>query len=149
MAGGDGKLKIVMRAISELIHPKYNPRQISESDFNQLKISLQKFEAVEPAVINQAPGRENIIVGGNQRIRAAQALGWTQYPCYEICLSEKEERELNVRLNLNTGEFDMDTLANNFDMDDLLEWGWHDNDLQSVGGTKKKEKLCPNCGEPI
>jgi DNA modification methylase len=119
-------MQIINKKISSLIHPDYNPRQISEKQFEQLKTSLKSFNAVEPAVVNIHSGRENIIIGGNQRIRAAQALGWIEFPCVEIDLEEERERELNIRLNANTGSWDWDLLANNFDNIKLEEWGFED-----------------------
>lgn len=136
-------MNIVRRKISELKHPKYNPRQISEKDFKHLCKSLETFAAVEPAVINTHKGREGIIIGGNQRIRAAQALGWDEYPCYEIELEPKKERELNIRLNKNTGEWDMDLLANNFDVGDLVDWGFNDEDFDM------KKDLSNDLDEPV
>jgi DNA modification methylase len=44
-------------------------------------------------------------------------------------LSIDEMRELNVRLNKNQGEWNFDTLANNFELDDLLDWGFEKSDL--------------------
>jgi DNA modification methylase len=123
-------LEIVQIKIADLLHPDYNPRYISDLDFEQLKKSLTGFGAVEPAVVNQHHGRENIIVGGNQRIRAAQELGWSEFPCVNVDLDEKRERELNIRLNKNVGEFDFDILANEFDMADLKDWGFADEDLK-------------------
>jgi ParB-like chromosome segregation protein Spo0J len=49
-------MNIVSKKISDLIHPDYNPRQISKADFEQLKKSLNGFGAVEPAVINTSAG---------------------------------------------------------------------------------------------
>jgi len=117
------KMQVVYRNISELKHPDYNPRQIKKTEFEQLKKSLVKYESVVPAVINMFKGRENIIIGGNQRIRAALALGWTEFPCVIKLLPEDEERELNIRLNANTGSWDYDILANNFDVKDLKDFG--------------------------
>jgi len=117
------KMQVVCRTISELKHPDYNPRQIKKTEFEQLKKSLDKFDSVEPAVINMFKGRENIIIGGNQRIRAAQALGWKEFPCVIVSLSEDRERELNIRLNANTGRWDYDILANNFEIDTLEDYG--------------------------
>jgi ParB-like chromosome segregation protein Spo0J len=148
-------MQIINKKISTLIHPDYNPRQISEKQFEQLKTSLKSFNAVEPAVINIHSGRENIIIGGNQRIRAAQALGWIEFPCVEIDLEEERERELCVRLNLNTGSFDFDMLANNFDNIDLKEWGFEDMSFPEIYNPENKEKEiseldtdneCPKCG---
>ena len=127
------KLNIVYLPIADLKHPDYNPRQISEHDFEHLKKSLGKFDSVEPAVVNQNPDRKNIIIGGNQRVRAAISLGWVEFPCVYVNLPEKEERELNIRLNKNTGQWDFDILANNFEIDDLTSWGFNLGELDSGG----------------
>ena len=44
-------------------------------------------------------------------------------------LSIDESRELNVRLNKNVAGWDFDTLANNFELDDLLDWGFEKSEL--------------------
>ena len=49
--------------------------------------------------------------------------------CVVLDLSKEEERELNIRLNKNTGDFDMDILANEFDIDELVDWGFKHIDL--------------------
>jgi len=115
--------------IKELTPAEYNPRYISDDAFEQLKKSLKDFDAVEPIVINSHKGRENTIIGGHQRIKAAEALGWDTFPCVEVDLPLERERELNVRLNKTTGEFDFDKLANFFDADELTEWGFSDEEL--------------------
>ena len=115
--------------IKELIPADYNPRYISDDAFEQLKKSLKDFDAVEPIVINTHKGRENIIIGGHMRIRAAKALGWDTFPCVEVDLPLERERELNVKLNKTTGEFDEEKLANFFDADELTEWGFSDEEL--------------------
>jgi DNA modification methylase len=126
---GGNKLEIVQRIIKDLIPAEYNPRQINKDAFEQLKRSLDSFECVEPAVINVNPDRFNVIVGGHQRIKAASALKWKEFPCIEVNLPIEKEKELNVRLNKNTGEFDFDMLANNFDVSDLLDWGFDEKEL--------------------
>ena len=50
-------------------------------------------------------------------------------PVLEVDLTYEKERELNIRLNKNTGEWDMDNLANFFDMDELVEWGFDEDEL--------------------
>jgi ParB-like chromosome segregation protein Spo0J len=115
--------------IKELTPAEYNPRYISDDAFDQLAKSLQDFDAVEPIVINTHKGRENTIIGGHQRIKAAEALGWDTFPCVEVDLPLERERELNVKLNKTTGEFDFDKLANFFDADELTEWGFSDEEL--------------------
>lgn len=118
--------------ISALKSADYNPRKISKEALEQLKLSLKKFTAVEPAIINSHPGRENVIVGGHQRLKAAKELGWFEFPCIVVNLAEPEERELNVRLNKNTGEFDMPLLKEFFEKDDLLDWGFSDDELGNL-----------------
>jgi hypothetical protein len=125
-------MKIVERQIAELKPAHYNPRKISDADFEQLKKSLEKFEAVEPVIINRAPGREDIIVGGHQRLKAARALGWATFPCVEVHLTEAEERELNIRLNKNTGEWDLEALLGNFSLDDLTDFGFAADELFDI-----------------
>ena len=115
--------------IKELTPAEYNPRYISDDAFEQLKKSLKDFDAVEPIVINSHKGRENTIIGGHQRIKAAEALGWDTFPCVEVDLPLERERELNVKLNKTTGEFDEEKLANFFDADELTEWGFSDEEL--------------------
>lgn len=120
-------------AITDLKEAEYNPRQISKDDFQQLCRSIKEFGFAEPLVVNQHPSRMNVVIGGHQRLKAARVLGYTKLPCYLLNLPEEKERELNVRLNRNTGEFDFDILANNFDLEDLLDWGMTARELDLSG----------------
>lgn len=122
-------MKVVERKIVELIPAEYNPRQLSNEQAEQLKASLQRFGAVDPAIINTHPDRKNIIVGGHQRLKTAQSLGWDTFPCVEVELDRDKERELNIRLNKNTGGWDWDSLANYFDVEELTDWGFTDKEL--------------------
>jgi hypothetical protein len=119
-------MKIKERKITELNPAEYNPRQLTDKQYKQLKKSLKTFGCVEPVVINCNPMRKDIIIGGHQRCIVWADLGNDTIPTVEIELGEAEEMELNVRLNKNTGEFDMDTLSNYFDVDLLKEWGFED-----------------------
>ena len=122
-------MNIEMIAIDDLLEAVYNPREISGREFDDLRASLRKFDAVEPAVVNRRAGRENVIIGGHQRLKAARAEGWDTFPVYFVELDEADERELNIRLNKNGGRWDFDKLANEFDTEDLLAWGFTDSDL--------------------
>ena len=117
-------IKIKQRKISELNPAEYNPRQLTDKQYKQLKKSLKTFGCVEPVVINSNPMRKDIIVGGHQRCKVWADLGNDTIPTVEVELDESAEMELNVRLNKNTGEFDFDMLANYFDMDALKDWGF-------------------------
>lgn len=119
-------IKIKQRKISELNPAEYNPRQLTDKQYKQLKKSLKTFGCVEPVVINSNPMRKDIIVGGHQRCKVWADLGNDTIPTVEVELDEADEMELNVRLNKNTGEFDFDMLSSYFDMEVLKEWGFQD-----------------------
>jgi len=118
-------MKIVERKITELIEADYNPRRLTETQYKQLKDSLSTFGIVDPILVNINEERKNIIIGGHQRTKVWSDLGNDTIPCVELNLTLEEEKELNVRLNKNTGEFDFDMLANHFDEDDLVDWGFN------------------------
>jgi DNA modification methylase len=117
------------RKISELIPAEYNPRQLSDKQFEDLKASLTRFGAVDPAIVNIHPDRKDIIVGGHQRLKVAKSLGWETFPCVEVNLTRDQERELNVRLNKNTGSWDWNILGDLFQAEELKEWGFSDEEL--------------------
>lgn len=116
--------KMVLKKISDLKPADYNPRYIKDDDFARLKQNLDDFDIVEPVVINGNAKRKNVIIGGHQRVRAAQELGFKEIPCIVLDLPLEKEKELNVKLNKYTGHFDFDKLANEFDMEKLIEWGF-------------------------
>jgi ParB-like chromosome segregation protein Spo0J len=126
------KMEIINRNPKELLKADYNPRKISDKDFKQLKKSLETFQCVEPIIVNQYEGRENVIVGGHQRLKAMLDLGWSEVPTIEVHLDIDEEKELNVRLNKNTGEFDFELLTDLFELDKLEEIGFDPDDLPSL-----------------
>lgn len=125
-------MKIENRPIEELKEAHYNPRKISEKQMEDLKTSLTKYGIQEPVIINSHEGRENIIIGGHQRTRAWRELGNTEIPCVVLNLEEKDEKELNTRLNKNGGEFDMSMLKAHFEDDELLKYGFEDFELGIV-----------------
>ena len=121
-------MKITLIEINSLNPAEYNPRQISNKQYEDLKASMEKFGMCKPIIININPERLNVVVGGHQRLRILRELGAEKVPTVSVNLSEEDERELNVRLNKNTGDWDMDLLSN-FDIVDLKEWGFKDIEL--------------------
>ena len=119
-------MKIEEIEISKLKPATYNPRQISTKQYNDLKKSIERFGLVDPIIINK---NGNVVVGGHQRLKICKELKHTEIDCVVLDLNKEEERELNIRLNKNTGEFDMDILANEFDIDQLTDWGFKHIDL--------------------
>jgi hypothetical protein len=128
--------------LSELIEWEKNPRQLSKHDGEHLQISLDKFGQADPLVVN-ADGKS--LIGGHQRRRVLLAEHGGDFEVDvrvpSRLLDEREAAELNVRLNKNAGEFDFDLLANNFDVPDLVDWGFELGDLGIIGEEKLKEKV--------
>ena len=115
---------------AELIAAEYNPRQLTKEQHKDLTDSIKRFGLVDPLIVNTHKERKNILVGGHQRLKIAQELNIKDIPCVEVKLTPAKERELNIRLNKNSGEWDYDALANNFDVGELTEWGFTDDELQ-------------------
>lgn len=105
-----------------------NPRIIRDDKFNKLVKSIQQF----PAMIEKRPivvDDTMTVLGGNMRLRALQhiygksgdipdnwvtvAQGWT----------EEQKREFVIKDNAAFGEWDWDALANEWNADDLTDWG--------------------------
>lgn len=81
----------------------YNPREIESHEFEALCRSLRFFGCVEPILCNR---RTNHIVGGHQRVKAAEAEDFEALPVWWIDLDEPSEMQLNVSLNRVTGKFE-------------------------------------------
>jgi DNA modification methylase len=111
---------IEIKKIADLIPAPYNPRQSTAKQEQHLKESLEKFGLVEPIIFNKQTG---YIVGGHFRVRELKKLGIKEIECVIVDLNEADEKELNIRLNANTGGWDWDTLANDWDVVDLEAWG--------------------------
>ncbi len=119
------------RKLSDLLPWERNPRQLSKVQAEHLEESLSRFGLVDPPAINT----DNVIIGGHQR-RNIMGLMKEYGNGAEIdvrvpsrTLTDREVEELNIRLNKNTGSFDFDLLANNFEVDDLLDWGFEPFEL--------------------
>ena len=121
--------KIIHRDINSLIFAEYNPRQLTKDQYQNLKDSISRFGLVDPIIVNKNKERKNIIIGGHQRIRVAKDMDIEFVPVLEVDLTYEKERELNIRLNKNTGEWNWDELANSFDIAELTEWGFNESQL--------------------
>ncbi len=86
----------------------YNPRTIADHDLEALGRSLRFFTCVEPVIVNKRSGH---IVGGHQRVKAAQAEMIESLPVVYVDLDDPAERQLNLALNRISGEFDLEKLA--------------------------------------
>ena len=108
--------------INDITPNPSNPRLIRDGKFEALVKSIQEFPdmtMVRPLIINQ----ENIILGGNQRYMAMKELGFTTIPCQKVDWSAERQQEFLIKDNINFGEWNWDDLANDFNAEDLADWG--------------------------
>jgi DNA modification methylase len=117
------------RLVNQLIPFAHNPRTLSKLQFAQLKESLAKFDYAECIAINT----DNMIIAGHMRVKAMMAMKW-QRKAIEVrvpsrFLELEEMKEYLIRSNKNTGEWDFDELADNFETRSLLEWGFEPEEL--------------------
>lgn len=126
------KVQTVEIPINDLISADYNPRKHDEIATEQLKQSILRFGLVDPIIANSSTGRKNIIIGGHFRWEVAKELGYQTVPVvYVDILDLEKEKELNLRLNKNTGEFDWDLLAK-FDESFLADVGFSSEELDGI-----------------
>lgn len=122
-------MDIVQVDIKQLNPAEYNPRKLNEEQFNNIKLSLQRYGFVNPIVVNSNPSRHNIVVGGHQRLKVAHELSYTEVPVVYVDLSQQQEKELNIRLNKNTGDWDLESLSEFFTKTELQDWGFDNEEL--------------------
>ena len=103
-----------------------NPRIIKDERFDKLKKSIKEFPkmmALRPMVINQ----DNIVLGGNMRLKALKELGYKNLPEEWIKraedLTDEEARRFIIADNVGFGEHDWEMLANEWDSVELEDWG--------------------------
>jgi ParB-like chromosome segregation protein Spo0J len=103
-----------------------NPRVLRDDKFQKLKQSITEFPkmlSLRPMVIDE----NNVVLGGNMRLRALQELGFTDVEDAWVKrssdLTEEEKKRFIIADNVAFGEWDWDTLANDWEVVDLDKWG--------------------------
>lgn len=125
-------IQIVYVPISNLKPSNYNPRKWNEAQTNALRESINRFGLVDPVIANSAPGREDVVIGGHFRLKVATDLGYKEMPVVYINIPDIEkEKELNIRLNKNLGEFDF-SLLKDFSESFLVDVGFSSEDIDSI-----------------
>lgn len=103
-----------------------NPRIIKDDKFKKLVKSIKEFPKMmdlRPMVINS----DNIVLGGNMRLKALKELGYKEIPDEWVRradeLTDDEQRRFIIADNVGFGEHDWDMLANEWDVEELADWG--------------------------
>lgn len=143
-----------------------NPRQITEKQFEQLKKELKELGDLS-GIIHDLNSDE--IIGGNQRSKVFDinkceikienklskpdkqgsiAFGYViwegcKYAYRQVKWTPKQCEKANIIANRAGGSFDFDILANEFEVPDLLEWGFEESEFIGTESKEKKEELKP------
>lgn len=103
-----------------------NPRVIKGDKFDKLVNSIKEFPKMlelRPMVVND----DNILLGGNMRLKALQEIGYKEIPDTWVRkasdLTEDEQRQFIIKDNVGFGEWDWEMLANEWNSEELTEWG--------------------------
>lgn len=174
IAGQEIPLYSVINSPIELLKPsEYNPNNADEEGIQALANSIKqnpKWLIARPVVVNTYPGREYIIVAGEQRWRAAKSLGYTKIPVMFVYDDINQEKADNERDNIRPGVVDpvkeqlilSELRDSGFDMTGIgytpMQMVDHMNlsgedagqaaagNPENTGSTPAKELQCPNCG---
>lgn len=126
------KLKIHNVLIKELQPATYNPRKWDEEAIKQLTESIKRFGLIDPLIVNSAENRRNVVIGGHFRLKVAKDLGYKEIPVVYLNIPDLEkEKELNLRLNRNVGEWDWNLLAE-FSETVLADVGFSSEELDGI-----------------
>ena len=98
MTTAPAQLQVQHININELKASELNPRTWSDHQLANLRESTEKFGVVVLLIVNTHPSRKNIVIGGNMRLHVLRELKYTEVPVVELYLTERKERELNLRL---------------------------------------------------
>ena len=113
--------------ISEVKPNPKNPRILKDDKFKKLVKSIQEF----PDMLNKRPlivftdvDNKYVVLGGNQRLRALKELKHETVPIIVADeLTEEQKNEFLIKDNVGFGEWDWDSLANEWDAEKLDDWG--------------------------
>ena len=124
-------MKIETVQIKDLKPSAYNPRKWDDKVISDMRESITRFGLCDPLIVNLAPERKNIVIGGHLRLKIVTILGWTEVPVVYLNIPEIErEQELNLRLNKNLGNWD-EELLKLFDTGLLLDVGFTPDELNN------------------
>jgi len=141
--------------ISEVKANPNNPRLIKDDKFKKLVKSIQEFPemlSLRPIVVNG----DMIVLGGNMRLKACKEAGLKEVDIIKADdLTEEQQKQFIIKDNVGFGEWDWEDLANNWDSEQLTNWGLDipsfnnieeiEDELQ-IDEEIKTNNQCPKCG---
>ena len=116
-------MKTIKVKISDIKLNPNNPRLIKDDKFAKLVKSVQEFPEmleIRPIVVNS----DMVVLGGNMRLKACKEAGIKEVPIIIADnLTEEQQREFLIKDNVSGGEWDWNLLANEWDSEQLIDWG--------------------------
>lgn len=107
-------------------NPK-NPRIIKDGKFQKLVKSIQEFPDMlnkRPLVVFTDVDNKYVVLGGNMRLKACKEIGLKEIPIIVADeWTEEQKNEFLIKDNVGFGEWDWDSLANEWDVEKLDDWG--------------------------
>jgi ParB-like chromosome segregation protein Spo0J len=131
--------------ISEVKPNPKNPRIIKDGKFQKLVKSIQEF----PDMLNKRPlivftdvDNKYVVLGGNMRLKALNELKYTEIPIIVADeWTEEQKNEFLIKDNVGFGEWDWDSLANEWDVEKLDDWGLDIPNFNNVDYSEKNEEI--------
>lgn len=109
--------------LSEIKANPNNPRILKDDKFAKLVKSIKEFPqmlSIRPIVVND----DMVVLGGNMRLKACKEAGLKEIHVIKASkLTEQQQNEFIIKDNVGYGEWDWDDLANNWDADEIQDWG--------------------------
>jgi len=125
-------MEIKVVSIKDVKANPNNPRIIKDDKFHKLVKSIKEFPQmlnIRPIVVNE----DMIVLGGNMRLKACKEAGLTEVPIIKANdLTEEQQKEFIIKDNVGFGEWDWEDLANNWNAEQLNEWGLDIPDFKPI-----------------
>jgi len=109
--------------ITEVKANPNNPRTIKDEKFKKLVESIKGFPqmlSLRPIVVND----DMVVLGGNMRLKACKEAGLKEVPIIKASeLTDEQQKEFIIKDNVGFGDWDWETLSNEWDVEQLQDWG--------------------------
>ena len=146
------------RNIAEIKPNPKNPRIIKDDKFAKLVKSIRDFPQMlekRPLICFTDTDKKLVVLGGNMRLKAANEVGLTELP---VILAddwtEEQKAEFLIKDNVGFGEWDWDELANDWDAEQLTDWGldipnWSNGEIVELPEITTTYNVNIKCDSPI
>ena len=126
-------MKVEEIAINKVLPNNDNPRIIKDEKFKKLVNSIKNFPEMlqlRPIVVND----EMIVLGGNMRLKACKEAGLKKVFIIKASnITKEQQHEFIIKDNVGFGEWNYDTIANEWNAEKVLEWGldvWPEEEIE-------------------